>query len=109
MKTDVAVLVELDYCVGCYACQSCCQDYHGLPVDETYLRVNLVKPEYVDGKPVYHMAPVPYNYEKCKQCLDEEGEAPCAKICIGRALHIDTTEKIMQMANELDSRIVIYR
>ena len=49
MAKKIGVLVELDYCVGCSACQLACQDYYDLPVTETYMRVFLGKPDVVDG------------------------------------------------------------
>ena len=50
MAKKIGVLVELDYCVGCSACQLACQDYYDLPVTETYMRVFLGKPDVVDGR-----------------------------------------------------------
>ena len=108
MSENIGVLVETGYCVGCYACQSACQDYNNLSVHETYLRCVLVKPEYVDGDPVSFMSPVPYKTSKCAECLDKEGVAPCSKICIGRCLHIDAVDKLLAMAGDLGSGFALY-
>lgn len=109
MERTTGVLVELDYCVGCYACQSACQCYNDLPLKETYLRCVLVKPENIQGKMHYFMSPIPYNFGACEECVEREGgEAPCAKICIGKALHIDKTENLLDYAKDTESRIALY-
>lgn len=36
---NIGILVDRDYCVGCFACQSACNDYHKLPLGETYLKL----------------------------------------------------------------------
>lgn len=108
LQNDVAVLVELDYCVGCSACQAACQDYNRLSIEETYLRNVLLKPDEVDGELVDFMSPVPYALHHCKDCLDAEGVAPCTKICVSRALHIDTPDAILAYAKECPSRVAVF-
>lgn len=108
MNKDIAMVVETDYCVGCYACQSACQDYYGLSVDETYLRCQLIKPEYVDGKPLSYMAPVPYALNRCQECLDAEGAGPCTKICIGRCLHVGSLDEMLDFATKAESRTTVF-
>lgn len=108
INDKTAVLVELDFCVGCYACQSACQNYKNLPVKETYLRTLLMKPERVDGDLEYFMSPIPLALRHCTECLGEHGEAPCAKICIGKALHIGKLQDVMEYADTTDSRIALF-
>lgn len=110
MIENVGVLVELDYCVGCYACQSACQNYNDLPLKETYLRCLLEKPERVQGSMHCFMCPVPYDLNACAACIEREGgEAPCTKICIGHALHIGSADAITQQACEASGRIALFR
>ncbi|MGI6217332.1 MAG: hypothetical protein ACOYIK_06940 [Coriobacteriales bacterium] len=109
MNNDVAMLVELDYCVGCYACQSACQSENGLPVTETYLRCMLGKPERVDGIMTSFMCPVPYRLDKCAECIAAEGgEAPCSKICIGAALHFGTYEQIKEAKEKAQGHVAVF-
>lgn len=107
-SNSIGMLVELDFCVGCYACQSACQDANKLPVKETYLRCILAKPEVVDGDMQCYMSPIPYDLGKCGTCIEREGEAPCSKICIGKALHFGTPEEIHTIAEESPSRISVF-
>lgn len=104
----VAVLVELDYCVGCYACQSACQDCYDLPVTQTYLRNLIMKPERVDGNLESFMSPIPLALNHCAECLEKLGEAPCAQICIGKALHIASMEDIFEMAKGVSGKVALF-
>lgn len=108
MSENVAVLVELDYCVGCYACQTACQEYNGLPIKETYMRCVLTKPERVDGDVVSHMSPVPLALNRCAECVEREGSAPCAKICIGAALHIGPKPDMVAQAATTEGKVALY-
>lgn len=108
-KENIGVLVELDFCVGCYACQSACQSANELPVKETYLRCILNKPERTRGDMHCFMSPVPYDFAVCAKCMEREGgEAPCAKICIGKALHFGTPDEVHEIAKKSPSRTAIY-
>lgn len=109
MAKKVGVLVDLDYCVGCYACQSACQDYYELPVTETYMRCFIEKPDIVDGVTMMHMGPYPYDLEHCAYCLEQEGEAPCTKICIAKALHIGEPAEMEKLARESEGRTMLYQ
>lgn len=110
MAKKIGVLVELDYCVGCSACQLACQDYYNMPVTETYMRCFLGKPDVVDGRHEMFMSPFPYRLEKCAYCLEkEEGNAPCAQICIAHALHVDELDKINELADKTEGHLAIYR
>lgn len=111
MAKEIGVLVELDYCVGCSACQMACQNYYELPVTQTYMRMFLGKPDVVDGRHEMFMSPYPYSLEHCANCMEKEnGEAPCAAICISKALHVDTVENIEKYrAETADGRVAIYR
>lgn len=108
MANKINCLVELDYCVGCYACQSACQGINELPVKETYLRTVLLKPEKTEGVMHCFMCPIPYELDKCSECIDREGESPCSKICIGKALHFGTEEEIAQAKKEASGRTVVF-
>ena len=46
----VGLLVEMDYCVGCWACQSACSNHNTLTVGQTFLRLINNQAEEVDGE-----------------------------------------------------------
>lgn len=110
MAKKIGVLVELDYCVGCAACQMACQNYYDLPVTDTYMRLFLGKPDVVDGRHEMFMSPYPYRLDKCAYCLEkEDGKAPCAAICISHALHVGEIEEINKLAETTEGHLAVYR
>ena len=109
MAKKTAILVDMDYCVGCRACEMACQNYYNLPVKESYMRAFVQKPDLVDGKEYMFMSPYPYDLEHCAYCLEkEEGNAPCAAICISRSLHVGEYEEIKKLAEESTGRCALY-
>ncbi len=88
----VAVLVDLDKCIGCRACQIACKEWNGRPAEETIFLGELTNPptltanswkvvffhefftKYISGFEDPYIQPLPYN---CLHCA----EAPCATSC----------------------------
>lgn len=107
--TKIGALVELDFCVGCYACQSACQDTNELSVKETYLRCIVAKPERVNGEMHCFMGPIPYDLAHCANCIEREGgQAPCEKICIGKALHFGPVADVRRRSETADGRTMLF-
>lgn len=106
--SNVGMLVDLDYCVGCYACQSACNDYNGLGLGLTYLKQCNMKPEEVDGDLVMYMSPIPLKLEQCAHCLEAEGIAPCQAICISKSLYVGGVEDLLTKAKELGTKTQIF-
>ena len=106
----IAMLVDLDRCVGCFACQNACKLVNNLPDGVIWLKVvpKEHKPEEVDGKLYMDRFPVPVSLDKCEQCPDRDnGHQPlCASVCMGKALWIGAPEMALKMA--LDHRAVVY-
>jgi formate dehydrogenase iron-sulfur subunit len=95
----VAVLVDLDKCIGCRACQLACKDWNGRPAERTKFTGSMTSPSWLtadDWKVVFFyedkttkrlltpageatfsqvdVVPLPYN---CMHCA----AAPCATAC----------------------------
>ena len=49
-KFEKALLLDLDRCVGCYACQIACKQANNLPEGISWIRVVTVGPKKVNGK-----------------------------------------------------------
>lgn len=99
---EIAMFVDLDRCVGCFACQNACKLVNNLPEGVIWLRVTPKenKPEEVNGKLYMDRFPVPVTLENCINCPDRHnGNQPlCASVCMGKALWIGNPEQALQMA-----------
>jgi len=106
----IAMLVDLDRCVGCFACQNACKTVNNLPNGVAWLRVTPKehKPEEVNGKLYMDRFPVPVTLDTCVNCPDRtNGHQPlCASVCMGKALWIGDADKALEKAK--NCRAVIY-
>jgi Fe-S-cluster-containing dehydrogenase component len=106
----IAMFVDLDRCVGCFACQAACKLINGLPEGINWLKVmpKEHKPEEVDGRLMMDRFPVPVTLEKCAVCPDRHnGNQPlCATVCMGKALWIGDPQTALRMAEQ--KRAVVY-
>lgn len=106
----IAMIVDLDRCVGCFACQNACKVVNDLPDGVQWLKVTPKehKPEEVDGKLVMDRFPVPVSLQKCAECPDRtNGEQPlCATVCMGKALWVGDPALALDSAK--DKRAVVF-
>lgn len=109
MSNGIGVLVDLDLCVGCYACQSACNSHHHLPLGESYLKCIVDKPERVDGRLKMFLCPIPLALEHCAKCVGELDEPPCAPICIGGALSVGPVDELFLKASSTDRRSCLFQ
>lgn len=106
----IAMAIDLDYCVGCFACESACKVANKLPDGVSWLNVhprNLVPEEY-KGKLVMDRFPIPVTVEMCYDCPDRaDGKQPvCVTACVGRALFVGDPSTALKWVE--GRRAVIY-
>lgn len=114
----VAVVVDLDKCIGCRACQIACQEWNGRKALSTQFSPTFTNPQDLDAnawKVVFfkefpvtktlrldgdqltlgtvEVVPVPYN---CLHCA----EAPCARACPVGAIKVSSEGAIVIEASE---------
>ena len=98
----LAMVIDLDRCVGCFACQNACKMVNNLPAGVQWLRVTPreCKPEEVDGKLVMDRFPVPVSMERCGRCPDRVGDKQplCATVCMGKALYVGAPDHAFRLA-----------
>ena len=83
----IALLLDLDDCIGCYGCEAACRETYRYPYHEDWLKVIRREPFLVDGKlRQYHLiAPV---LDKCKLCYDADPNPLCVTGCAAQCLKI---------------------
>ena len=89
------ILVDLDLCVGCYACEVACKQENGVPIGTRWIQVVTIGPKKVDGK--LRMDFLPMLTEGCtffEHRLKENLEPRCVDNCPTQALEFckDATE-----------------
>ncbi len=104
----MGLLVDLDFCMGCWACQSACNEKNKLPLGQTYLRMLNNKVEEVDGELMVRKFPVPLELDHCAECVPDGKQPVCARICIGKALTFGDPEALLQKAEVLGRRTILY-
>ena len=67
-----AILVDIDLCYGCFACEVACKQEHNLPVGLHWIRVHKIGPKKVDGKLQMDFYPM-----HCMHC----SKPPCIDAC----------------------------
>lgn len=105
MKTahDTAMLVRVDYCIGCQACQIACQDQNNLPVEEVWLEAVRKKPKMIEG--VLRMTHAIYpEIDKCAECLERlNGVEPiCVSNCSLDCLFVGSVDAMKQKMDEAE-------
>jgi Fe-S-cluster-containing dehydrogenase component len=106
----IAMIIDLERCVGCFACQNACKLVNNLPDGVIWLRVTPKehKPEEVNGKLYMDRFPVPVTLDTCLNCPDRKnGHQPlCASVCMGKALWIGDPAAALDMAKQ--KRAIVY-
>ena len=96
------ILVNLDRCVGCYACELACKQEHNVPVGERWLKVNGTGPKEVNGR--LQMAFLPTYTGKCDLCSKRfaQGLVPaCVETCPWEALtYFDNAANLLAQLRE---------
>jgi len=66
------ILVDIDLCVGCFACEVACKQEHNLPQGPKLMKVVQVGPKEIGGKLVMDFVPM-----HCRHCENP----PCIEAC----------------------------
>lgn len=78
-----AILVDLDDCIGCYACVVRCHLWHQVPDNEQRIRVHTIGPQMIGGRTKMNF--IPEMTEKC-ELGKYTTEPPCVSACPVEAL-----------------------
>jgi Fe-S-cluster-containing dehydrogenase component len=75
--TELSLIINMDDCVGCHACEIACKQEHNLPVGPRLIKVFSDGPQQIQGRPQLR-----YIVEYCLQC----SSAPCQAACPENAI-----------------------
>lgn len=87
MSGSKGLVVNLDLCMGCFACEFACRQEHDLPEGVFGIAVQTMGPHEIDGE--LAMSFVPQTTDYCDLCAERtaKGERPfCAQVCPTQAL-----------------------
>jgi len=111
MAKTCAILVDLDACVGCYACEVACKQENQILEGDGWIKVIPVGPEEVDGKlrMDFLVRSDPHRCDFCRKRL-KEGQLPaCVDNCPFEALLYCPTEKTLLSALSTGMRVHVCR
>jgi len=82
-----AIIVDLDRCVGCYACEVACRKENNLQEDEAWVKVSKIGPETIDGKLMMDfIVSITQDCTLCKDRLEKGLKPFCVSDCPTKAL-----------------------
>lgn len=82
-----AIIVDLDRCVGCYACEVACRKENNLQEDEAWVKVSKIGPETIDGKLMMDfIVSITQDCTLCKDRLEKGLKPFCVSNCPTEAL-----------------------
>ena len=87
MTSLCGILVDLDLCTGCYACEVSCKQENNVPVGTNWIKVLTIGPETIDSR--QRMDFLPIMTEQCTLCarrIKDGLEPRCVNNCPTQAL-----------------------
>lgn len=93
----IAILVDLDDCMGCFGCEVACRETNRYGYEEDWMRTIRRDPYYVDGKLRQHHLVFPI-LDKCSACYAQNDNPLCVSGCTTKALHIGTLPEMVAEA-----------
>lgn len=95
MKARYGLLIDYEFCTGCYTCQVACQQEHRWPEGMSGIRVMEVVQELPKGR--HWLAYIPFPTELCILCPDrvKEGLEPaCVAHCMAGCMKFGQVEDL---------------
>jgi Fe-S-cluster-containing dehydrogenase component len=97
MKKQYGVVVDLDRCVGCFACEVACKAENNLALGETWIRVYTLGPEKLDGRQRAEYLPIMLDgCTLCRHRIMQGLEPFCVQSCPVKALAFGIEKVILE-------------
>jgi Fe-S-cluster-containing dehydrogenase component len=92
-----AIVVDLNRCVGCHACEVACRKENKLPEDEAWIKVDEIGPEQVDDNlAMDFVVSIAEDCRLCKRRLEEGLRPFCVSTCPTQALiYCNATDELL--------------
>jgi anaerobic dimethyl sulfoxide reductase subunit B (iron-sulfur subunit) len=110
MGRQVGLVVNLELCIGCLACEVACKQERDLPGGKNGIIVRTLGPYELEGE--LAMDFLPLATEECNLCAERtlEGARPfCAEICPTQALDLHDEEEILNVIRERKDRYQVLK
>ena len=98
MKKQYGILVDLERCVGCYACEVACKQENSAARGTPWIRVHTLGPEVVNGK--LRMDYVPLILDRCTFCRSRDLQPSCVAHCPTQALSVFSTASMLDALSD---------
>ena len=106
-KTRYGLLIDYEYCTGCFTCQVACAQEYKRPKEQVGMQVIETITMKPNGKP--YLAFLPFPTENCNLCVGRtrKGEKPtCVKHCMANVIQYGTVDELAEKMNK--PRMVLY-
>ena len=106
MKQNKAFLVNIDRCIGCYACEIACKDENDLPPGIRRVVIKIIEEEKLNRFYVPEFSLDTMEISSCTLCpqLQIEGRRPaCVNNCLTNALSFGDLEEMRNQAGNVPS------
>lgn len=93
---NIGMLIRVDACLGCQACQVACREENGFGYDELWMEMIRRKPQKVDGKLRRYHVGAP-QLDKCALCYEKDHAPLCTSVCPTKCIFIDEKKALLQV------------
>lgn len=105
------ILVDMNYCTGCHACEIACKQENQFQVGVWGIKINEMIMEYPDSDRV-HYDYQPYFSKMCNLCASriasgEDNKPACVKHCGTASLHYGELEELEKMMEKMPRSVLI--
>jgi Fe-S-cluster-containing dehydrogenase component len=92
------LVVNLERCIGCFACEVACKQEHDLPPGEKYIRVTTLGPHELDGELAMDFVPMATDgCDFCEMRLSAGKRPACVAVCPTHALGLYHSEATLHL------------
>ena len=104
------ILVDMNYCTGCHACEVACKQENQFPVGVGGIKITEMITETLDS-PRVHFDYVPYFSKQCSLCAarinsGEDTKPACVKHCGTASLHYGDFEELAKRMADMPRSIL---